>query len=73
MRYEGTRPSNIDKDKDVYVLALGIEELKVMHQVISDVLERTPRIFETSVFRNRLINMNKRVIEALNNRDRKDG
>ena len=72
MRYEGTRPSKVDSQKDVYVFALGIEELKLLHEMLLDIRKKTPDTFDTNRFLNRVRNMVKRTAEALANRDKKD-
>lgn len=69
MRYEGTRKSKADPDKDVYVFAVGIEELKALKEILKDVLHRTPETFTTSPMFHRWRNMFKRINEMLNNKD----
>jgi hypothetical protein len=63
MRYIDKKPASEDRDKFVYQFAFGIEELTLLNGILKDFRNKTPRIFEFSIPRNRVKNMISRLDE----------
>lgn len=68
MRYEGTRPSRVDKQTDVHVFAVGIRELELLRDLARNAYLVTPKLAATQQTRARLKNMHRTLDEAVNAR-----
>ena len=67
MRFEGKRPSGVDKDVDVYLFSVGIQEMRTLSGILTHVKNNTALTMETSIFKNRVKNM----LKNINNEIRK--
>lgn len=65
MKFEGTRKSSGDHDVNVYIIALGREELKLLRAMSVGALNHTPRVLETMPTCGRLRNFVKTMDEIL--------
>jgi len=54
MKYEGTRPSGVDKDIDVYIFSLGKQELELLHAICDRTARYMPMTTETQIAVHRL-------------------
>ncbi len=59
MRYENKRKSGNDKDVDVYNFVFGIEEARLLKEILNDLHKRMPKLTENQIVRSRLSNMRK--------------
>ena len=66
MRFEGKRPSGVDKNVDVYLFSIGIQEMRTLAGILEHTKKNTVLTMETSIFRNRVTNMLKRINAKLN-------
>ena len=67
MRFEGKRPSGVDKDVDVYIFAIGIQEMRTLSGILEHTKKNTVRTMETQTFKSRVTNM----LKCINNEIRK--
>jgi endonuclease IV len=54
MRLIGTKKSSRDADIEVYVISLGIEEVKLLYAMVEKSFRYTPKILETTATCGRL-------------------
>jgi hypothetical protein len=59
MKLEGMRKSKADNDVDIYILSLGLQELKLLRAIVDSALQYTPRVVETTQTCGRLRNFAK--------------
>lgn len=64
MKYEGQRPSGVDKDIPLFIIAIGKQELDVLRKAVIHIKDQTPKITETQIFRARLSTILKQLTEV---------
>jgi len=65
MKFEGTRKSAGDHDVNVYIVALGRQELILLKALVDSALRYTPRVLETTSTCGRLRNFAKTLDEII--------
>lgn len=65
MRYEGVRKSRRDPEIDVYVFAMGVEEMRLMRDITTHYYKTMPKLFEVQPVRQRLKAMRDGLDQAL--------
>jgi hypothetical protein len=73
MKYEGTRPSGVDKDVMVYKFVLGKDELRILAASLSKAKSTLLKMPETQQIHDRLRNMIKVVGKAFEGTKENDG
>jgi len=68
MKFEGNKKSGKDKDIDIYLISLGLEELKLLRGLVKTTRQYTPKILETIPMRGRLKNFQTVLDEILKKR-----
>ena len=66
MKYEGTRKSSHDNDVNVYIISLGLQELKLLRAIVFKAFLHTHRVLETTATCGRLRNFKKTLDSILN-------
>lgn len=57
MQFEGTRKSGVDPDVDVYIFAIGSQEIRAIISALSKSRENMPDLFELSPYKHRVNSM----------------
>ena len=68
MRYEGKRPSGVDKDIPVYKFVMGKMEILLLVSIVQKARKDTPFYIENMPMRGRLANLNKGFQAALSDK-----
>ena len=71
MRFEGTRPSGVDKQVDVFIFTIGKEERRLLHEVVAEAYRKMPKITETQIPRARLKQMERALALIPSNHEHK--